>query len=270
MGTVAVSWFVNADVGANTILGDIEAVTFNLRTTSGLDSSSATLKIVDASPAEIVVLSSLTVSEDSGNSSYRVGLTSQPTGTVHVIVSIEDFADSPIHLLDGGGQDVGTLTLEFNSENWDSGQEVEFVVADNDYSGENRTEIISHSASGGGYNGAQPKDLSVTIDDDEPRPTIRLSLPETANNSVNEGFQGQLVVTAMLDGPARQLDTFLALALPDNRFTLATGSEETANDHGAGDCCCKLVRRCRRRRKHHSRRHRSRHFQPKDYVGLGG
>ena len=67
----------------------------------------------------------------------------------------------------------------------------------------------------------------MTIDDDEPRPRIGLSLPETANNSVNEGFQGQLVVTAMLDGPARQLDTFLALALPDNRFTLATGSEET-------------------------------------------
>ena len=147
--------------------------------------SPAELEIVDASPAEIVVSSSLTVSEDSRISSYRVSLTSQPIGTVHVIVSIEDVADSQIRLLGAAGS-AAMLTLEFDSasENWDSGQEVELVVADNDYLEENRTETIIHRASGGGYDGAQPKDLSVTIDDDEAAVGVSMSM------TVSRGTEG--------------------------------------------------------------------------------
>ena len=227
-GDASISWNVQAGVGINDILGDTETVTFTLMTASGLAVSPATLKIVDASEAEIVVMSSRTVREKIFNPTYqyKVRLTSQPTDAVHVTVSIEDYALSQMYLLDQGAQ-VGALTLEFDSGNWDSGEDVRFIAMDNSYSGENREETIIHSAEGGGYDGAQTKRLRVVVADNEDMPTIRLSLPENTNNSVNEEFEGNLLIRAMLDGPARQTDTVLILVLPDERFTLVAGSEET-------------------------------------------
>ena len=186
---------------------------------SGLAVVPATLKIVDASPAEIVVSSSLTVSEDVMNSSYRVSLTSEPSATVHVSVSIEgyDFENSQIHLADGGS--VGTLTLEFDSGNWDSGEDVEFVLTGNDYSGENPEETIIHSALGGGYDGAQPKILRVVVTDNDLPPTILLSLNR---EKLSEGHKGQFVVTARLEGISR-MHTDLTLVLPGEEFTVNGG-----------------------------------------------
>ena len=221
VGGLSVSWTVVADVGTNTILGDTRSVTFSVTTTASdvvIMPAKLKLKIVDASEAQILVsTSSMTVREDSGSSSYRVSLTSQPSDTVHVTVSIEgyDSENSQIHLDDGGA--VGTLTLVFHSGNWEGGQDVDFVVTGNDYSGENREETIIHSASDGGYDGAQLKILRVVVTNSEDTSTIVLSLN---TEKLPEGHKGQLAVTARLGGIS-QMDTDLTLVLPDG-FILDT------------------------------------------------
>ena len=225
-GDISVDWTLRADVGTNNILGDTGTVTFTVTTASGLDVVPATLKIVDASPAEIVVSSSLTVSEDVMNSSYRVSLSSRPTDTVVVTVRIDGFsADSNIYLL--GGENSHTLMLRFHPSDWNGAGVfvrgdvfVEIGVIGNDYSGENPEETIIHSASDGGYDGAQLKILRVVVTDNEDTPTILLSL---STEKLPEGHKGQLMVTARLEGIS-QMDTDLTLVLPGEEFTVNEAS----------------------------------------------
>ena len=225
--TVVSSWLV--DVGTNDIIGDSKNVTFTVTTRAGLGVVPAPLEVVDDSPAEIVVTSSLAVSEGSRFFSYRVSLTSQPSGPVSVMVSIDDFDNSNIYLLSSGqshtliySEQSHTLMLSFDSStsSWNDGVEVQFAVKDNDFFGENRQETIIHVALGGGYN--DEKSSSVTIGDDEASPAIILSLDR---DGVEEGYRGRLVVTARLE-PARNEDTVVTLVLPDEGFTLASGDSE--------------------------------------------
>ena len=223
-GGLSVSWIVDADVATNTILGeDPETVVFNVTAPADFAVREVELKIVDASEAEIVVSSSLTVGENSMHT-YKVRLTSQPSETMVVTMSIDNYGDSQIYFpFPNNNLSVGTRELEFDSGNWESGEDVKFVVGQNGYSGENLPESIIHSASGGGYDGARTKRLRVVVTDNDERPTILLSLDL---KQVDEGFKEELVISAGLDGPTRLTDTDLGLVLPDG-FTLVAGSEGT-------------------------------------------
>ncbi len=88
-----------------------------------------------------VDMAELTIAEGA-TASYNVALTSQPTGTVTVMVRGQS-----------GDVTATPSRLTFTTSNWDDSQEVEVKVGE-DADGEIDAEVeLEHVASGGGYNG---------------------------------------------------------------------------------------------------------------------
>ena len=128
----------------------------------------------------------LAVTEGGGAATYTVQLTSQPTSSVTLTVAVEQpviGTDVPVS--------VSPSRLSFNASNWDSEQTVR-VTATNDSDADNETTEITHTASGGDYEGVT-ESLPVTVDDDE-----------TPNNPA----EGQVTITGDLEvGESLTADT---------------------------------------------------------------
>ena len=106
---------------------------------------------VKASPTE------LTLTEgDAAGGMYEVVLGSQPSADVTVTVTVP------------GGTDVSAnkTSLTFTTTNWSASQTVTVTAAHDDDKADD-TVTISHSASGGGYDGAEAADVVVTVSDDD-------------------------------------------------------------------------------------------------------
>ena len=107
---------------------------------------------------------------EGASATYTVKLRAVPTGNVTVAVS------APA----GSGVTLGGVPLTFTPETWGTAQTVT-VTGDDDADAANDEVTLSHSATGGGYDGATTAELAVTVDDDDAALTVApttLSIPE--------------------------------------------------------------------------------------------
>ena len=146
---VALSSPVDATIGRGTATGTI------------LDNDEAG---GGATPRLVVSPTALIVDEgDSAGESYTVKLASAPSGNVAVTVS----GDS------GSDLTVSPAALEFTTGNWETAQTVT-VTAGHDDDHTNDTATLTNTAAGGGYSGASPVAVAVTVADDD-RPALVIS-----------------------------------------------------------------------------------------------
>ena len=134
-----------ADYATNNIGAANVAVTVNDDETAGVTISDATLAIDEGS------------SSGAANT-YTVGLTTMPTGAVVVSLSI-----------DNSDVTADATTLNFTVSNWNTEQTVTISAAD-DFDGNDDTASITHTVSGGGYDGASITNavVTVTVTDNNP------------------------------------------------------------------------------------------------------
>ena len=126
---------------------------------------------VDDDETVSIVLSKtdLTVEEeDATGGTYTVKLSHEPSVEVTVTVTGQDTTDLTLSGLSG------TDTLTFSTTTWDDAQTVT-VKAGEDADAKNDKVTLTHTATGGEYEGAS-SDLAVTVDDDE---TVSIVLSKT-------------------------------------------------------------------------------------------
>ena len=116
-----------------------------------------------ATPRLVVAPTAVSVAEgDSAGASYTVRLASAPSGDVTVTVSGASGSDLT----------VSPAALEFTTGNWDTARTVT-VTAGHDDDHTNDTVTLTNTAAGGGYSGASPVAVAVTVaDDDSPELVI--------------------------------------------------------------------------------------------------
>ena len=165
---------------------------------------------------------SLTVNEGS-TADYRIALTQPPQGgnvTVTPAVS--------------GSSDVtfSPASREFTSQNYATAQSFT-VTAGSDGDSVDDVATISHTATGGGYDGVAIGDISVTVDDDE-----ELGLEITGTTPAADGSHG-LVVTegsnntysVALGSEPESLVTVTPVLLPGTDVTISPTSLEFEADN---------------------------------------
>ena len=127
----------------------------------------------DASVTVTETGGSTDVTEGGPTDTYDVVLDNAPTGTVTITVS----PDSQVS--------VSTTTLVFTTGNWDSPQTVTVTGVNDAVVEGGHTGTISHSASGGGYDGAMIDDVVASITDND---TGSVTITESASSTdVTEG-----------------------------------------------------------------------------------
>ena len=140
------------------------------------DSVRVTIQEVDTRDMEVSD-SALTIDEG-GTNSYTVALTSQPTGTVTVVVRGQS-----------GDVTVDPSRLIFTTGNWETAQTVE-VKAGQDADAElDPVVTLTHAASGGGYDGVTGGMVSVTVtEDDDKGVRVTPSALTVTEGSVEESY----------------------------------------------------------------------------------
>ena len=112
-----------------------------------------------------VTLSETTLVIDEGTSeTYTVVLTSQPTASVTVEVTVPAGTDVS----------VNNPSLTFTASDWNQAQAIEVSAADDDDALADATVILTHTVRGGDYIGASAADVEVTIVEDD-TPTLSVS-----------------------------------------------------------------------------------------------
>ena len=128
-----------------------------------------------ATPRLVVTPTAVSVDEgDSAGASYTVKLASAPAGDVTVSVSGAGASGSEVA--------VSPSSLVFATGNWGTAQTVT-VTARHDDDHANDAVTLANAASGGGYGGAAPVAVEVTVADDD-RPALVVS---PASVTVEEG-----------------------------------------------------------------------------------
>ncbi len=135
-----------------------ETVLVGGTTTVGLAVTAATLTITDNDIAGVTVSQTArTVAENSGTDTYTVVLQTQPTG--NVVISPES-DDEMVAIV--------SSPLTFTMTNWNTPQSVTVTgVNDNIDNLNARTTTVTHTITGGGYNGVTVADVTVTATDDD-------------------------------------------------------------------------------------------------------
>ena len=131
-----------------------------------------------------VGVSPTTLTIDEGSiDPYHVVLLSEPTGTVRIGVSGQS-----------GDVTVNKRSLTFTTQNWNEAQSVTVEAGEDSDADPDDPVTLTHSASGGGYNGVTIEDVVVTIrETDEESTAVNLSIDP---DSVREGAGRQrLTVT---------------------------------------------------------------------------
>ena len=174
-----------------------------------------TLSIIDNDERGVQISPTSLTLPEGGNESYRVVLTSQPTGEVTVTPSFGS-----------GDTDVTAgAALTFTGENWNQAQTVT-VSAARDADAGNDMATITHAVSGADYgeNGVTPADVSVTVDDAET--AVTLTVNPAAVDEQGGGTSVTLIGT--LEGVTRDAPTTLALSLGAAGDTAIAGSDYVA------------------------------------------
>ncbi len=139
------------------------------------------LVVIDAESGVEIYPTELTMAEDDSDT-YTVVLTMQPTADVTVTVTVpsgEDFTVNP-------------SPLTFTDQNWDTPQTVTVASsADTDTDDDEAT--LTHTVSGGGYQGVTADDVEVTVTETA---VTTNSPPSIFHNSwtVDENFSGHISI----------------------------------------------------------------------------
>ncbi len=204
---------------------------------SGVAFQGATVGITDDDTAGLVLShTTRTVTENSGTASYTVKLATRPSADVTVALSVS----GPV-LLDGpdnAADFTGGESLTFTRTNWGTAQTVRLQGVNDDLrnAGGSRSAMVTHDVSSSSdtvYNALTDKMVSVTVTDDDPKPTIRLSVDaDTSTNgdqsSVVEGAGVKTVrVTATVDGAKLSDRVVVSVAVGDTTDTAAEGADYT-------------------------------------------
>ena len=193
-----------------------EALSITARSrNAGFEVIGTTLSIIDNDERGVQISPTSLTLPEGGNESYRVVLTSQPTGEVTVTPSF------------GSGDTDVTVgaALTFTGENWNQAQTVT-VSAARDADAGNDMATITHAVSGADYgeNGVTPADVSVTVDDAET--AVTLTVNPAAVDEQGGGTSVTLIGT--LEGVTRDAPTTLALSLGAAGDTAIAGSDYVA------------------------------------------
>ena len=166
-----------------------------------LENESEVLTIVDdESPAVRSSAAALGIPEGK-SATYTLVLSSQPTGTVTVVATL-------------GGDTGGSLDpteLSFTSENWDTPQTVTVSMPEDDDNADVERGVITHSASGGGYDMARTWPIQILANDNDEvsdRVTLRLR-PFSVSEDVGEAA---VTLRAILNGVPFSEDTEVEVA----------------------------------------------------------
>ena len=173
---------ITVDVTNDRTSEPVEYFAFNIGNPRNADlrQISARTAIIDNDRKRLVVTPiALTVEEEGTGASYTVKLATQPTGTV--TVTLGGLADTEVS--------VDKTSLEFTTEDWDEEQEVEVsALADDD--AVNDTVTLTHTLSGGDYEGLDADSVTVTVTDDDTaglvlsEPTLTISEGSSATYTV--------------------------------------------------------------------------------------
>ena len=168
---------------------------------TGLAVTAAELTIEEDDERGVAVTpTSLTVPEGESGT-YTVVLTSQPTGSVAVVLSRSGSSDVT----------VAPSPLTFTAGNWSTAQTVT-VSAAADTDAVNDTATVTHAVSGGDYGSETASDVAVTVSDDETVSTeVTLTVDPAA---VDEGDDATTVtVTGTLNGGTRAAATEVTVSV---------------------------------------------------------
>ena len=149
--------------------------------------STATLTITDDDTRGIAVSipsEATTNIPEGGTYDYGVSLTSKPTDTVTVTLSVSP--QGTLTLSTGGATPAESIELSFTTANWSTPQTIT-ATASVDPDGEDDTVTITHTASGGDYQALQ-RDETLTIVDNNVGPVFNptsysFDLPENLDGS---------------------------------------------------------------------------------------
>ena len=195
--TVTVSAAQDADAVAD------EPVTLT-HTVSGGDYEGVTAAQVevtiteDDTPSVTISITALEVQEG-GEETYTAVLDTEPTADVIVAVQVPDNMDIT----------VAPTALIFTTDNWNTSQTVTVTAAHDDDAVADDSVVLTHTVSGGDYEGLAAADVEVTITEDD-TPGVTISVTAL---TVPEGDEE--IYTVVLDTePAA--DVTVAIQMPEN------------------------------------------------------
>ena len=149
-------------------------------------------------PGVMISTAALAIDEGRDNT-YTVVLNTQPSGAVAVALSID------------GDVTADATTLNFTVSNWNTAQTVTISAAE-DFDGNDDIASITHTVSGGGYDGASITNdvVTVTVTDNDPRGimlsvnTLSVGENATANYTVELATEpnGNVTITPTSADPA--------------------------------------------------------------------
>ena len=165
----------------------------------------------DDAPGLVLAPGSIRVREGR-RATYTVALASQPTGAVTVTMTT-DLAATDLT--------VDRSVLNFTADNWNQPQAVNVTAAEDSDIADDPIITLRHAASGGGYDGASPSEITVTIV--EP-PVPMLSV---AGGAAQEGERVAFIVTLSPPSSASvvvEYETADGTAVSPNDFTATSSS----------------------------------------------
>ncbi|MDA9930145.1 PKD domain-containing protein [Alphaproteobacteria bacterium] len=128
------------------------------------DAQAQTSPPVVTAPGVTVVASQIAIGNlfllegDALGSTYTIKLNAKPSGNVTVTPNL------------GGDRSlIASITpsVTFTPENWNQAQTVTVIAADDNDVNTNRTLLLTHTVSGGGYGGVPVQQISILLSDDE-------------------------------------------------------------------------------------------------------
>ena len=164
--------------------------------------------IEDDTPGVTVSETALTIPEGDSQS-YMVVLDTEPAADVMVVVAVPEDAEVA----------VDETTLTFTAANWNTPQTVAVTAAHDDDAIDDDPVTLTHTVSGGDYEGVSASEVTVTItDDDTPALTI-------ADANATEGDE-QITFTVRLN-VASSLEVMVDWTTTDGTATQGTDYAET-------------------------------------------
>ena len=192
-----------------------ETITVSASAT-GLDLEPVDVTIVDNDGRGLDVSRLSLVVDEGGSETYEVALTSQPTDTVEVTLTVSGAPEVT----------VSPEALTFTTADWDRAREVT-VSAALDPDTDDGDATIAHTASGGDYEGVAGEVAVTARDDRVDAGGLRLLV---SPDSVNEGGESQTItVTAALIIPAFATDTDVTVSVGSGSAQEGTDFEQVAD-----------------------------------------
>ena len=208
---------------------EVWGTTARSRSQSPLQVSREQVTIRDDDTAGVTVTPTELSVVEGQSGSYRVVLDSQPTG--EVTITVAGHADTDITL---SGDTLTDDALTFTSANWNIAQAVTATAAHDGDSTAPPDVTLTHTVSGGDYEGLKADDVVVSItEDDEPGVTLTpdtLEIDEGASDTYTVALDTKPTadVTVAITGHADTDITLSGDTLTDDTLTFTSENWNTA------------------------------------------